>query len=377
VERYSQEGAKALAEQRYGDAEKAFEKLRELDPGTAEVHANLGLIYFDEKKFPQAAAAWRQALKLKPNLPNAESFLAMSLSELGRYPQALPGLENGFKRSRDSALKRMIGLHLERAYTGLHRDNEAAQIALELNRLYPQDPEVLYHTGRLLGNFAYLTVQKLQEVAPGSLWMRLTAGDLYESEGHYDLAISEYRAVLALDPGRPGIHFRVGRALLSRSQSTHSAEDRAKAAREFEQELALDPTNANAAYELGEIYRQSGERDKARDYFEMALQSYPDFEEAQVGLARALIALGKPDQALPHLRKALSVNPEDEVCLYELFEANRSLGNAAEQQKALAEFQRLQSQRELREKSMIKGAFSPAEVTKQELDPKDAPEARR
>ena len=377
VERYSQEGTKALAEQRYAEAEKVFEKLRELDPATAEVHANLGLIYFQEKKFPQAAAAWRQALRLKPNLANADSFLAMSLSELGRYGEALPGLENGFKRSHDSALKRMIGLHLERAYTGLRRDNQAVEVALELSRLYPQDPEVLYHTGRLFGNFAYLTVQKLQEVAPASVWMRLTAGDVYESEGHDDLAISEYRAVLALDPGRPGIHFRVGRALLSRLQSTHSAEDRAEAVREFEKELALEPTNANAAYELGEIYRRSGERDKAREYFEMALHSYPDFEEAQVGLARALIALGKPDQALPHLRKALSVNPEDEVCLYELFEANRALGNVAEQQKALSEFQRLQSQRELREKSMIKGAFSPAEVTKQELDPKDAPEARR
>ncbi len=168
-----------------------------------------------------------------------------------------------------------------------------------------------------------------------------------------------------------------GRALLSRLQSTHSAEDRAEAEKEFEQELALDPTNANAAYELGEIYRKSGERDKAREYFEKALQSYPSFEEAQVGLARVLIGQGKPDQALPHLRKALSLNPTDEVCLYQLFEAHKALGNVAEQQKALAEFQHQQSQRELREKSIIKGAFSPAEVTRQELDPKDAPRATR
>jgi len=377
LERYSREGARALAEKRYTEAEKAFEKLREIDPGMAEVHANLGLIYFEEKRFPQAVASWRQALKLRPNLPNADFFLAMSLSELGRYAEALSALQNGFKRARDSGLKRMIGLHLERAYTGLHRDQEAVEVALELTRLYPDDPEVLYHTGRLFGNFAYLTVQKLQEVAPASVWMHLAAGDVYESDGRYDLAISEYREVLALDPGRPGIHFRLGRALLSRSQATNSVEGKAEASKEFERELDLDPTNANAAYELGEINRKSGKRDEAEEYFATALKYYPDFEEARVGLGRVLIARGKPDLALPHLQRAISLNPRNEVCLYQLFLAYKALGSNAEQQKAFAEFQRLQSQRERREKSKITEAFAPAEVTKQELDSKDAPQTRQ
>jgi len=45
----------------------------------------------------------------------------------------------------------------------------------------------------------------------------------------------------------------------------------------------------------------------------------------------------------------------------------------AEQQKALAEFQRRRSQREREERSLIKGALSPREVTKQELDSEAAP----
>jgi tetratricopeptide (TPR) repeat protein len=373
LERYSQEAEKALGEQRYGEAEKAYEKLRELDPGTAEVHANLGAIYFQEKKFEPAVAALRQALKLKPNLSKADALLAMSLSELGRYTEALPGLEKDFRRSTDPEIKRMCGLQLERAYTGLRRDSKAVEVALELNRLYPDDPEVLYHTGRLFGNFAYLSTKKLQEVAPTSVWMRLTAGDIYESQEHYDLAISEYRTVLALDPHRPGIHFRLGRALLARSQPTNSAPDRAEALKEFEQELELDPTNANAAYELAEMHRKSGQRDKAEDFFEIALKYYPDFEEAQVGLSRVLIALGKPDLALPHLRKAVSLDPEDEVCYFHLSQVYKALGNVAEQQKALAEFQRRRSQREREERSLLKGALAPREVTKQELDSEAPP----
>jgi tetratricopeptide (TPR) repeat protein len=134
-------------------------------------------------------------------------------------------------------------------------------------------------------------------VAPESIWKRQASGETFQSQGQYDLAIREYRAVLALDPNRPGIHFRLGRALLLRSQSSDS---HAEALKEFEQELQLDPTNANAAYELAEIHRRAGQLDKAREFFETALKYYPDFEEAQVGLSRALITLGKPDLALPH-----------------------------------------------------------------------------
>src|ERR1700687_2174344 len=118
TERYAEEGQSALAAGRLDEAEKAYEKLRDLEPGVAEVHANLGMIYFQEGRFDQALPALRQALKLKPSLTKTESLLAVSLSELGRYNEALPGLERGFHRATDPEIKRMCGLHLQRAYTG-------------------------------------------------------------------------------------------------------------------------------------------------------------------------------------------------------------------------------------------------------------------
>ena len=289
-EKYSEQGQRALAQGHYAEAEAAFEKLRELEPGVAEVHANLGVIYFQERKFEQAVPALRQALKLKPTLPKTERLLAMSLSELGHYKEALPGLEKGFRRSTDPAIKRMCGLQLQRAYTGLRRDSKAVEVALELNRLYPDDPEVLYHTGRIFGNFAFLNMQKLAQVAPASVWRHQAEAEAHESQGSYDAAISEYRQVLSADPHRPGIHYRIGRTLLARSRQSNTPEDAAAAAKEFEQELQVDPSNANAAYELGEMHRKAGEFDEAQNFFEQALQHYPDFEEAHLGLAAVLMS---------------------------------------------------------------------------------------
>jgi tetratricopeptide (TPR) repeat protein len=364
LQRYSQEGEKALAEQRYDEAAKAYEKLRDLAPNIAEIHARLGLIYYQQKNFAQAVPTLRQALKLKPMLPNLDVLLAMSLSELGRYEEALPGLQKGFKQSADTALKRSCGLQLQRAYTGLQQDIKAVEAALEMTRIYPNDPEVLYHAGRLYANYAYLTTVKLSEVAPDSIWMRQARGETYESQGYYDLAIKEYREVLAQDPRRAGIHFRIGRSILSRSKQTDAGPE---AAKEFEQELLLDPTNANAAYEIGEIDRKAGEFEKAREHFETALKYYPDFQEAQVGLGRVLVTLGKPDQALPYLRKAVAQNPQDEVAWYQLSQAHKALGNTSEQQKSLAEFQRLRDRNARRQDSTT---LAPRQATKQELDPK-------
>jgi tetratricopeptide (TPR) repeat protein len=368
LQRYFEQGNKALAEGRYAEAEAAYEKLLESSPGIAEVHASLGFTYYQQGKLTEAVATLQQAIKLKPGLPNVEILLAMSLSELGRYAEALPGLENGFKQSGDAALKRMSGLQLQRAYTGLARDREAVEVALQLMRLYPDDPEILYHASRLYANFSYLTLQKLSDVAPASVWRRQAAGEAFESQGSYELAIQEYREVLALDPGRPGIRYRIGRALLAGSRDANAA----AAAKEFEQELEVDATNANAAYELGEIHRKSGRHGEAQKLFEQALRSYPDFEEARLGLAGVLIAQGKHGLALPHLEKAIALNPANEVAYFRLAQVHRALGNPAEQKKALAEFQRLRGEKSSQEKSLLE-AFSPDAVTKQQVEAEAGP----
>jgi tetratricopeptide (TPR) repeat protein len=366
LQQYSQEGEKALAAGRYDEAAQAYEKLRQLAPQTAEIHARLGLIYFQQGRFEQAVLTLRQAIKLKPTLPNTDLLLAMALSELGQYREALPALEKGFKRATDPALKRASGLQLQRAYTGLQQDDKAVEVALELTRLYPKDPEVLYHAGRLFGNYAYLSTVKLAEVAPDSLWLHLAAGEANESQGRTDAAIQEYKEVLALQSNRPGIHYRIGRALLARArQATDDTVSEPEALKEFEQELQLDATNANAAYEAGEIHRKSARFDKALVLFAQAVKHYPDFEDALVGFGRTLVSLGRAEEALSPLRKAISLNAANEVSWFQLAQAQRALGNTAEQQKSLAEFQRLHE---------LKGrpaeSLSRRDVTKQALDAK-------
>jgi predicted Zn-dependent protease len=364
ADQYFEAGQKALAEGRFDDAERNYEKLRDLEPRVAEIHANLGLVYFQEGKYEQAVSELNRALKLQPSLPKIPSLLAMSLSELGRYKEALPELEKCFAASSELPSKRMCGLQLERSYTGLQRDGDAVQVALELQRLFPDDPEILYHNEKIYGNFAFQTVQQLVHIAPNSIWRHQAAAEAYESQGNYTLALSEYREVLNRDPHRPGIHYRIGRTLLAREDQTHLPADAVDAAKEFAQELQVDPSNANAAYELADIYRKSHQLDKAGEFFELALKHYPDFEDAHVGLAAVLITQDKPMLAIAHLKQAVALRPSDEVAWYRLAQAERLADDTAEQKTALAEFQRLRSIRLAAGREQ-----NESEVTKQAIEP--------
>jgi predicted Zn-dependent protease len=79
----------------------------------------------------------------------------------------------------------------------------------------------------------------------------------------------------------------------------------------------------------------------ARQLFDQAVTHYPGFEHALIGLARTLIALGRPGDALRPLQAALKISPDSDVAYYQLAQAYRSLGNTSEQEKALAEFTRV------------------------------------
>lgn len=360
---YAAAGQRALATGQYATAQTDFEKLAGLEPGIAEVHATLAVIYYKQREYDLAVREIRTAQKLKPSLPKLDSLMGMSLAELGRFTDALPGLEKGFKQTADAEIERMCGLQLLRAYTGLGRDSDAVETSLTLNKKFPNDPEILYQTGRIYGNFAYLVMLRLNDKAPGSIWVLQAAGEAHESQKAYDQAIAEFKQVLALDPKRPGIHYRIGRVLLDRWHERQTTPDIAAAKEEFTLELQIDPANSNAAYEIGEIDRKAGDLVDAQSMFEAAIKYHSDFQEAQVGLADVLASQSMWKDALPHLERAVSLRPDDQVAWYRLSQVDRSLGDSAGQRKALAEFQKLRNQ------NQQDRAAAPREVTQQMLDP--------
>ena len=334
-------GQQALAQGNYAAARSTFEKLAKLDPDIAEVHATLAVICFKQREYKQAINEIHTAQKLKPSLPKLDSLLGLSMSELSEFTEALPHLEKGFKQTADPEVRRMCGLQLLRAYTGLNRDADAVATALALNKFYPDDPEVLYHTGRIYGNYTYIVMEKLHDKAAGSIWMLQAQGEANESQKNYDAAIVAFNHVLQIDPRRPGIHYRLGRVYLARLNEGRNSDDRDAAQREFAAELVLDPDNGNARYELANLEAGQVNLEEAHKQFEQVLALYPDFEEALVALGGLDLDNNKPQAAVTCLEHATQLRPDDEVAWYRLARAERATGNKEAQEKALAAFKKL------------------------------------
>jgi predicted Zn-dependent protease len=362
-EQHYMEAQAAAASGRFEEARSQFEQLEKADPSVAEVHAALAAIYFEQREFGLAAREVHTAQKLKPSLPRLDMLLALSLSELGQYKEALPRLEKGFKQSADADDRRMCGLQLLRAYGTLGRDNDAVETALQLNKLYPDDPEVLYHTGRIYGNQAYVVMEKLHDSAPNSVWMLQAQGEANEANKDYDSALIAFNHVLQIDPRRPGIHYKIGRVYLRRYNDARRPEDRDQAKREFNAELELDPGNGNAAYELAQMAADDNNLDEAKTRFEQIVQRFPDFEQALVGLGGVYLQGQAAAQAVKPLDLATKVDPTDEVAWYRLAQAQRGAGNREESQKAMEKF------RKLHDSSTASRRPPAADITAQQLGP--------
>jgi tetratricopeptide (TPR) repeat protein len=64
-----------------------------------------------------------------------------------------------------------------------------------------------------------------------------------------------------------------------------------------------------AFYYLGVVYAERGELQRARDYFERSLKTYPT-ENAYIQLAELALRLGEPQRAQEHLKTLLRLDPE-------------------------------------------------------------------
>jgi len=338
IDRYSREAQQAMAAKNWDEAANALEKLARLAPDVAEVQGNLGLAYYSQSRILEATKAFERALKLNSRMTQAELLLGLCYAELGRNEEAVKILAPAFRHPPDASMGRLLGLGLQRTYAALKQYPKAAAVTDELVSRYPDDPEILFHASRLHADRAYQMMMQLIQAAPGSTWMHYATAEVHESQGHYDLAVAEYRRVLEMEPRLPGAHFRLGRALLLRSRDSKAMDD---AQREFEEELAIAPQNSDAEYELGEIYREQGQFNLALERFSSAIRYHPEFEEAHIGLSRTLIHLGRPQEALPHLEQAVRLNPQNKVPHFLLGSVYKSIGDKARYQTEMTTFQKL------------------------------------
>jgi len=245
----------------------------------------------------------------------------------------MPMLKTAVTHAADPESKKRLGLSGVHCGMALHDLDSAAAFLRGLSNAFPNDPEVLYLTVHVYSDLSIRASQKLMVSSPTSYQVRLLNGEALEAQGKWDEAITEYREVLKRNPALPGIHYRVGRLVLSGPKTD---ENKKGAQSEFEEELKIDPSNAGAEYILGELARQDQQFPAAIGHFERATKLDVRFADAFIGLGRAMLEDGRNAEAVAPLQMAAKLRPDNPAAHFYLSTAYRRTGHPEEAQRELA-----------------------------------------
>ena len=283
-----------------------------------------------------AIAAEAQVAKKTPTTSDssAEAGRGAKLAETGHCAEALPLLKRSFPGTSDKELKLRVGFDAVRCAMTLNQSDLAVDFLRRLNREFPRSPEVLYLSVHIYSDLSTRASQELLAAAPESYQVRQLNAESLEIQGRWDEAAAEYRKILEQNPHVVGIHFRLGRILLSKPEPDSSVADQAK--REFQQELEIDPTNAGAEYVLGELARQAQQTPEAIEHFTRATRLDAGFVDAFLGLGMALVTNKQYSDAITPLETAVKAQPANPTGHYYLAIAYGRVGRKQDAEKEAA-----------------------------------------
>lgn len=296
-----------------------------------------GVQQFQRGEYLAAEKTLRQALTNSDD-PTARTFLALSLAATSRCEQARQDLTGAFQK-QEGELRLLAGLALVQCHLARNQFDEAAPVVARLKALYPAHSDVLYQAARLHMRAWNDAVYQLYQKDPSSFRVNQISAEILEVQGKYAEAVAEYRKAIQKAPQALNLHFRLGRALL---MASHDADALAEARQQFAAELSLNPNDAVAEYQLGQIFAAEQNPAEAARHLERALQLQPQFPEVLIALGKVRADAKQYNEAIALLQQALQLLPRSEAAHYSLMMTYRNAGRMDEARREKATLDALQ-----------------------------------
>jgi len=131
----SQQGARAMRESRFADAERIYREMLKASTGDSRLHLNLGLALHSAGKYEQAIPEFDLFLKANPQPGPTHLLAGVARLKLARACEAIAFLE----KARQWQASAQVLVELGDGYHGCKRFTEAARAYREAARLTPGD----------------------------------------------------------------------------------------------------------------------------------------------------------------------------------------------------------------------------------------------
>jgi tetratricopeptide (TPR) repeat protein len=250
-------------------------------PGRIESRSNLGAVLSQMGHFEEAIDQYKDALKIAPPevTPALRLNLALAYYKSFQIPAAVGELE--ILHGADTRNLR-IALLLADCRLRLGEFQEAVDVAAPLEKDHQEDPALSYVLGMALIRSGRISegqvrVDRLLRGAESAEGHLLLGSTLFSS-GDYPGAVKELNRAATLNPRLPSLQSYLGQALLFTGDA-----DGAVAA--FRKELAANPNDFDANFQLAAILARRGQTAESRALLERAVQVRPGSGGAKAALA--------------------------------------------------------------------------------------------
>src|ERR1700678_4435727 len=276
---YFLQGLDLYGQHKFPLAIQMFEKSTEIDPNYAPGWAYLGASYNSDAAFElggreqyrRAQAAYERALAIRPNLLDAQMFLANLLVDTGKVEQAVPLLRDALKTNGNYAFA-----HWELGYAYRFAGMLDESVA-ECERARQLDPFVKAN-GSVLNAYLYLgQYRKFLESLPvddsSFILFYRGFGEFHEKE--YDQASRDFDRAYELEPT---LYTGIGKALSDsiHQRNAEGGELLSELEKQIKERGVGDP---EASYKIAQAYAVLGDKTSAirvlRRSVEAGFFSYP------------------------------------------------------------------------------------------------------
>ena len=265
----------------YPGAIRAYEACLAAEPDRVEARSNLGAVLAKLGRYQDAIDQYQAALKLAPPAvaPRLRFNLALAYYKSFQIPQAAAEFE-ALQRAQPSDLNLALLLADCRLRTGEFQ--KAIDLLTPLENSQPDQPALDYvlgmallRTGRVAEGQARVDrILRRGDSAEG----RFLLGAALFTAGNYPAAVTELAKAAALNPSLPSLQSYYGQALLFTGDADGATDA-------FRQELAANPNDFDANFQLASILAHRGKPSEARPLLERAVLVRPGSEEARDALA--------------------------------------------------------------------------------------------
>lgn len=315
-----------------------FQKVLRLNPSHRETHRDLGIIYWQTGEREKALQSLRRAYDLGLRSAELHYYLGLACDSAGYADQAAghfagalalnPGPELlGPLRFQLGRLQFLKG-DLEKALESLHISDRAA----------PMNAQTCLHLA--------LSYDELDRLPEAVTWFRRAliptpqiegAAEVYARLGLACLALGLVeeacemaRKALSIDAGTALAHGLLGTVFLVNGLDSQAADHLAEQER-------LSPGNASCLHQLGLAQRREAQAAQENISCQMRLGTDPANPDLLTALGASCVALGRHEEAVRVLQRALEQDVKKQAAHYHLARALSALGSGAP---ALAAFLR-------------------------------------